>query len=85
MRSYTVTAPLLIPAGAHIGLTPRQAGVRAHLLRPLGGKAGAEVSHYEVLEATQFKAGEVIRSEQTLPKALASLLTETRHAAKASA
>jgi hypothetical protein len=80
MRSYTVTAPLLIPAGAHLGLTPRQAGVRAHLLRPLGGKAGAEVSHFEVFEAIQFKAGEVIRSEQTLPKALASLLTDTKPA-----
>lgn len=78
MRTYTVTAPLLIAAGAHIGLTPRQAGVRAHLLRPLGGKAGGAYATFEVLQATQFKAGEVIRCEQAPPKALAKALTESR-------
>ena len=85
MRQYTVTAPLVIPAGAHIGLTPRQAGVRAHLVRQLGGKAGAAYSPYELIAPTQFKVGEVIRAEHAFPKALASVLSEARAPAPAKA
>lgn len=82
MRKYTVIAVLTIQAGAVLGLTPKQAELRKHALKPVGKDA------YEVLSPIQFKVGEEIATDAELNKALATSLESadtTKEKARASA
>lgn len=53
MNSYQVTAPIHLFAG-RIGVTKKQAKVRAHNLKKVGGGI------YEICGPVCFKAGEII-------------------------
>lgn len=80
MRSYTVLAVLTLQAGAHVTLTAKQAGVRAHALKPVKVNSKTGDGIFQVLEPVQFKVGEVIATDIELNKALASTLEPAEEA-----
>lgn len=76
---YIVTATLMLAAGTVLGLTEAQAATRRHVLQPTSRKGW-----YTTTGEVQFKVGEEIQCDATLPKELADNLT-TREKAKADA
>lgn len=65
---YTVMAAITLHAGAQIIMSEAQALRRKHMVQHLGDNL------YEVRLPVQFKAGEVIETDQELPKHMAALL-----------
>lgn len=63
MIRYRTLGTLNIGAGTVLKLTPAQAAPRAHNLKDLGG------GQYEALVVLQFKTGETLGVEGSLPKA----------------
>lgn len=74
MRTYTVLAVLTLQAGASVALTGKQAGIRAHALKPVKVNPKTGDGIFQVLEPVQFKAGETIATDLELNKALATTL-----------
>lgn len=65
MDKYLIAAPITLPAGALLDLSPEQAAAREYGLVKVG-------KHYRATLPVQFKAGETIGYAGDLPKALAS-------------
>lgn len=71
MPKYHVDQPITLYSGELI-LTAAQAAARAHSLEAIAGKRG----RYTILDAVQFKAGEVIVIPGEPDKALAQKVTK---------
>mgnify|MGYP006198611951 CR=1 FL=1 len=71
MPKYHVDQPITLYSGELI-LTAAQAAARAHSLEAIAGKKG----RYTILDAVQFKAGEVIVIPGEPDKALAQKVTK---------
>lgn len=69
MESYRVTGRCLELHAGVVHLTPAQTHPRAHNLCALQG------DDYEILRPVQFKTGEILGYDGTLPKALALNVT----------
>ena len=76
MPKYQVDQPITLYSGELI-LTAAQAAVRAHSLEAVAGKKG----RYIILDAVQFKAGEVIVIPGEPDKALAQRVSKVERAA----
>lgn len=75
MPKYHVDQPITLYSGELI-LTAAQAAVRAHSLEAIAGKKG----RYIILNAVQFKAGEVIVIPGEPDKALAQRVSKVEKA-----
>ena len=75
MPKYKVDQPITLYSGELI-LTAAQAAARAHSLEPVEGKKG----RYVILDAVQFKAGEVIVIPGEPDKALAQRVSKVERA-----
>lgn len=75
MPKYQVDQPITLYSGELI-LTAAQAAVRTHSLEAVAGKKG----RYIILDAVQFKAGEVIVIPGEPDKALAQRVSKVERA-----
>lgn len=64
---YTTVAVLTLPAGTVLGLTEAQASTRSHVLQSVPARKG----WYTTAATVQFKIGEEIQIEGSLPPILA--------------
>lgn len=71
MNEYNVLATVRIGDG-RLMLSDRQAETRTHRL-----KATAEENVYEIVKPVEFKAGEIIGYDGTIPRNIADKLTNT--------
>ena len=67
MKTYTTKGVATLGEGI-LALTPRQAAIRGHALKPLGEGL------FEILKPVQFKAGESFGYNLPLPKILADVV-----------
>lgn len=94
MKKYLTTAVISLYAGTVLGLSAKQAALRAHALETLKtatpdepaaegkpAKAGSP-GVYRALATVQFKAGETIGLEAAPPKHLADELIDEKEAAQ---
>lgn len=71
METYRTTAPVTLPVGALLMLSPAQASARAHGLTK-------EADGWRVRLPVQFKAGEEFGYAGELPKAMADQVTPNK-------
>ena len=74
---YIVRSALTLPAGSVLGLNKIQAADRSHVLAPVSGRKGC----FTATAPVQFKVGEEIACDESLPKGLAESLEEIEKAA----
>lgn len=86
MQKFVTQQSTNIPIGSVIGLVPRQAADRLHMLKELsqeGLDLPVGVTVYETTAKMGFKAGEVIYAAQGLEKNVVSLLIDAEKLGKA--
>lgn len=71
MKTYIVTATSVSLHAGLVQLTPEQASVRSHNLKPVQGQKGV----YEIINPIELKRGEKIGLDGDQPKALLELVS----------